>query len=45
MKNLLIIYALVLGTFSAVGSASAQEDVTLGSYSGWAFDALSGGDR
>ncbi len=41
MKNLLLASALILGTFSAIGSASAQEDVTLGSYSGWAFDAMS----
>ncbi|MCF6199636.1 MAG: hypothetical protein L3J67_09620 [Hyphomicrobiaceae bacterium] len=45
MKKLLIASVLILGTFSAISGASAYEDKTLGSYSGWAFDALSGGDR
>ncbi len=45
MKNLLLASALILGTFSAVASASAQEDKTLGGYSSWAFDAMSGSER
>ena len=44
MKNLLIISTIVLGTFASVGVASAA-DVTLGTYTGWASDALDGGAR
>jgi hypothetical protein len=40
MKKLLIVTTIVLGTFASAGMASA-EDVTLGSYTGWAADALS----
>ncbi len=43
MKKLLIVSAILIGTFTAISSASAYEDVTLGSYSGWSLDALSGG--
>ena len=37
--------AIVASTFAAISSASANEDVTLGHYTGWAFEALSGGAR
>ena len=43
MKKLLITTAIVISTFTAISSASAYEDKTLGSYSGWAFEALSVG--
>ncbi len=40
MKKLLITTAIIASTFAAISSASAYEDKTLGSYSGWAFEAM-----
>ena len=45
MKKLLIASVLILGSFAVIGNASAYEDVTLGNYSGWALEAMSGGGR
>ena len=44
MKKLLVIATIVAGTFASAGTASAL-DVTLGSYTGWALDAMDNSDR
>jgi len=43
MKKLLISTAIIVSAFTAVSSASAYEDKTLGNYSGWAFEAMADG--
>ena len=43
MKKLLIVSTIVLGTLASVGTASAHDNITQGSYSGWAHDALASG--
>jgi hypothetical protein len=45
MKKLLAITLIVAGTFATAGLASASDEITLGSYSGWAHDAMSNGVR
>ncbi len=45
MKKLLITSAIIISTLSTIGGATAAEDKTMGSYTGWAFEALSGGGR
>ena len=45
MKKLLIISTIVVGTLASAGIASASDDVTIGSFSGWSHDAMTNGDR
>ena len=41
MKKLLITTLIILGAFSVLGAASANDDVISGSYTGWAHDVMS----
>ena len=45
MKHLLLVSALVIGTFASAGLASADDSVTAGNYVGWQHDAMISGDR
>ncbi len=42
MKKILITSSIIISTLSAIGGAMAEEDKTMGSYTGWAYDAMVG---